>query len=148
MLEAVLASQRHTLLNVCSGLTGAQLATRAVPPSTLSLLGLMRHMAKVERVWFRQRVAGIELGSLYPLGTDIDFDDIDPARAGADHAQLIEESRLADAAVAALPLDTGFALRGEKYSLRLVYLHMIEEYARHNGHADILRQLVDGATGR
>jgi uncharacterized damage-inducible protein DinB len=150
ILEAFLAWQRHTLVNICAGLTGEQLAERAVRPSTLSLLGLVRHMAKVERTWFRERVDGQVLEPMYEAGRGADaaFDDVDPARAEEDFARLRQECRLADAAAAAHSLDDSFSNRGQTHSLRLVYVHMITEYARHNGHADLLRQRIDGATGR
>jgi uncharacterized damage-inducible protein DinB len=149
ILEAFLAWQRSTLLNICAGLTGEQLATRAIPSSNLTLLGLVRHMAKVERTWFRQRVAGELLDSLYDVdkGKDADFNDLDPARAAGDFARLIEECELADAAAESRSFDTTFTHGGEEYSLRLVYVHMISEYARHNGHADLLRECIDGTTG-
>lgn len=149
ILEAFLSEQRNTLLRKCAGLTGEQLVMRAVPPSNLSLLGLVRHMAKVERTWFRQRVAGEPVGPMYDpdKGKDADFDDLDPVRAEDDFARLVEEFRLADAAVVGTPFDATFSHRGEIYSLRLVYVHMITEYARHNGHADLLRERIDGTTG-
>jgi hypothetical protein len=149
ILEAFLAWQRRTLLNICAGLTAEQLAERPVPPSNLSLLGLVRHMAKVERTWFRQRAAGEPVGPVYDprAGKDADFNDIDPARAQQDFARFDEECRLADAAVAGIAFDDTFILDNESYSLRLVYVHMIAEYARHNGHADLLREVTDGTTG-
>jgi uncharacterized damage-inducible protein DinB len=147
MLQAFLDSQRSTLLYKCAGLTGEQLAERTVPPSGLSLLGLIRHMTKVERTWFRQRFAGEPVD--HPFGGDqtADFEHVDPARAAADYARLTEEFRHADAAVANASLDDTFTHNDEIMSLRLIYLHMIEEYARHLGHADLLRERIDGATG-
>jgi hypothetical protein len=107
-------------------------------------------MAKVERTWFRQRVAGEPVGPMYDpgKGKDTDFDDVDPDLAEDDFARLVEEIRLADAAVRDLPFDATFTHREQVYSLRLVYVHMITEYARHNGHADLLRERIDGTTGR
>jgi Protein of unknown function (DUF664) len=150
ILEAFLAWQRHTLLNICAGLTGEQLARRAAPPSNLSLLGLIRHMAKVERIWFRQRAASADVGALYDLalGKNFDFDDLVPDHAEDDFARYDEECRLADAAAAGLSFDDTFMLGDEAYSLRLVYMHVVAEYSRHNGHADLLRELIDGTTGR
>ena len=149
MLPGYLAYQRSVLLRRCAGLTGEELARRTVPPSSLSLLGLLRHLAKVERRWFRERFVGEQLDPLYDpaLGTDADFDDLDPARAPADYARLLDEFRQADAAVAGASLDDTFRLDGEECSLRFVYLHLIGEYARHNGHADLLRERIDGVTG-
>jgi uncharacterized damage-inducible protein DinB len=149
ILEGFLAWQRNTLLSICADLTAEQLVQRAVPPSNLSLLGLVRHMAKVERTWFRQRVAAEPVGPMYDpkRGKDADFDDLDPARAEDDFARFVEECLLADAAVASKAFDASFVHRDEEYSLRLVYVHMIAEYARHNGHADLLRERIDGTTG-
>jgi uncharacterized damage-inducible protein DinB len=146
MLQAFLDWHRATLLWKCAGLTGEQLAQRAVPPSDLSLLGLVRHMTKVERIWFRQRFAG-EPVELPFEDMQADYTQTDPARAAADYARLTEEFRLADAAVANAGLDDTFTHNRETMSLRLVYLHMIEEYARHLGHADLLREQIDGETG-
>lgn len=150
ILEAFLAWQRSTLLNICAGLTAEQLALRALPPSNLSLLGLVRHLAKVERVWFRQRATGAPIVAMYDpdRGKNADFDDVDPELAREDFARFREECRLADAAAAAMAFDDTFIANEETYSLRLVYVHMIAEYARHNGHADLLREVLDGATGR
>jgi uncharacterized damage-inducible protein DinB len=147
ILEGFLDWHRATLLWKCAGLTGEQLAERAVPPSGLSLLGLIRHLTYVERAWFRIRFAGEQVDD--PFGDDpqAEFSELDPARAAADYARFTEEWRLADAAAANAPLDATFTHNGETMSLRLIYLHMIEEYARHVGHADLLRERVDGATG-
>jgi uncharacterized damage-inducible protein DinB len=146
MLQAVLDWHRATLLWKCSGLTGEQLTESSVPTSGLSLLGLIRHLTKVERTWFRMRFAGEPVESPFP-DTEAEFAGLDPARAAADYARLTEEFKLADAAVANDALDDTFTFRGEEMSLRLIYLHMIEEYARHNGHADLVREAIDGATG-
>jgi uncharacterized damage-inducible protein DinB len=149
ILESFLDWQRRTLLNICAGLTGEQLATRSIPPSNLSLLGLVRHMAKVERTWLRERAAGQPVGPLFDpeRGKDADFEELDPTAAEHDFAVFEAERRLGDAAVAGLSFDDTFELRGETYSLRLVYVHLIAEYARHNGHADLLRECIDGKTG-
>lgn len=149
ILEGFLREQRHDLLTACAGLTGQQLVVRAVPPSSLCLLGLVRHLAKVERIWFRERAAGLPVGPLYDpaLGKDHDFDATDPAGAAEDLVRYDEECRLADDAAAGLDLDHAFELRGETYALRLVYVHMIAEYARHLGHADLLRERILGGVG-
>jgi len=147
MLQAFLDWHRATLLYKCAGLTGEQLASRTVPPSDLSLLGLVRHMTKVERTWFRQRFAGEPVDPAFSGDPAADFERTDPARAAADYARLTEEFKLADAAVANASLDDIFSHNDEAMSLRLIYLHMIEEYARHLGHADLLREQIDGATG-
>jgi uncharacterized protein DUF664 len=150
ILEGYLNFQRRSLLNICSGLTAEQLVQPSTPPSSLTLLGLVRHLAKVERIWFRQRAAGEPVAPMFDpeLPKDTDFADLDPSQAEEEHARLLEEIRLAQAAAARLDLDDTFVSRGETYSLRYVYVHMIAEYARHNGHADLLRERIDGQTGR
>ena len=150
LLEARLAWRRAVLLDKCAGLTGEQLAQRSVPPSNLSLLGLVRHMAKVERGWFREFIGGEELEPMYDpaLGPDADFEDLDPARAQADYARLVEECRLAEAALATISLDEVLATGSGQMSVRAVVGHMISEYAQHIGHADLLRECIDGRTDR
>jgi uncharacterized damage-inducible protein DinB len=147
ILQAMLDWHRETLLWKCAGLTGEQLAAQSIPTSGLSLLGLLRHLTKVERVWFRTRFAGEPVGNPFGENWNADFEEIDPARAAADYARLTEEFKLCDAAVANDSLDDTCDLNGEPMSLRMIYLHMIEEYARHNGHADLLREAIDGSTG-
>jgi uncharacterized damage-inducible protein DinB len=150
MLEGWLDWHRQTLLSKCAGLTGEQLATRSVEPSTLSLLGLVRHMAEVERGWFRTNAAGEQLPPIFYSddNQDGDFDDGTAASAEADFAVYHAEVELARKTAATLPLEHTFATaRRPEISMRWVFLHMIEEYARHNGHADLLRQRIDGATG-
>ena len=149
MLDGYLRWQRTRLLNICAGLSAQQLASRPLPPSSLSLLGLVRHMAKVERVWFRQRVAGEDVPSLYGgPGSPIDFGEIRIADAPRAVDDLREEWRKADEAVSEFPLHHLLSFRDETWSLRMVFLHMIGEYASHNGHADLLREQIDGVTGR
>jgi uncharacterized damage-inducible protein DinB len=150
MLQGWLTWHRDTLLYKCAGLTAEQLALRAVEPSNLSLLGLVRHMADVERNWFRKRFAAEPIEGIYctDASPDADLDDIDPATAKADYARLVAEFAEADRAVAGASLDQTFThTRHGVMSLRWIYLHMIEEYARHNGHADLLRERIDGVTG-
>ncbi|MEV4224883.1 MULTISPECIES: DinB family protein [Nonomuraea] len=152
LLEAFLDHHRHTLQLKCAGLTPEQLVRRSAEPSSMSLLGLLRHMAEVERSWFRRRLGGEQLDFLYcdlDDNPDGDFDDTDPAHAEADYATYLREVELARAAAAGRGLDETFhhKHRDLEMSLRWVFLHMIEEYARHNGHADILRERIDGATG-
>jgi hypothetical protein len=149
MLNAYLRWQRTNLLNICAGLSAQQLASRPLPPTPLSLLGLVRHLAKVERVWFRQRIAGEDIPSLHGgPGSPTDFQDGRAEDAPQEIDTLREEWQKADAAVAAIPLEHTIAFRDETWSLRMVYLHMIGEYARHNGHADLIREHLDGVTGR
>jgi hypothetical protein len=150
MLDGFLDFHRETLLEKCAGLSGEQLATRAVPPSTLSLQGLVRHLAGVERWWFRQHMCGMRLPMLNYTkeNPDLDFDGTDPARWENDLEVYRTEVAAARDAVADLPLDAlAKGPRGDEISLRWVYLHVIAEYARHNGHADLLRESLDGTTG-
>jgi uncharacterized damage-inducible protein DinB len=151
MLEAYLGYQRRTLLNICAGLTAEQLAMRPLP-SNLSLLGLVRHMAKVERIWFRIRAAGEPIEPFFDaeLGKDHDFDVIDPNQAEQAIAELIAETEAATAAAAGLDFEHPIEAKvwNATISLRMVYVHMIGEYARHNGHADLIREAIDGVTDR
>ncbi len=150
-LEAWLDYHRATLLWKCQGLTGDQLTERAAAPSSLSLLGLVRHMAEVECSWFRRRFAGqSQLPYLYCSDEfpDGDFDLAESSGAEADFATFVAECDLARQVAAGRSLDETFPGReGTPIDLRWVYVHMIEEYARHNGHADILRERIDGVTG-
>ena len=139
ILEGYLAWHRALLRHKCAGLTGVQLAE--LLPSrrrNLSLLGLVRHMAKVERKWFRELIAEQRLEPMYypALGNDADFEDLDPGRAQGDYERLVEECRLAEEALAAASYDdSDHRLRAGVMSVRAVVVHMIEEYAQHNGHA-------------
>jgi uncharacterized damage-inducible protein DinB len=152
-LEQWLDYQRDTLLSKCAGLSAEQLKTRSVPPSGLSLLGLVRHMVEVERWWFRMHAAGEDIG--YEFCTDdneeADFDDLDSADAEADLETFRRETAAAKSAVAAKGLDHVVPSRGDHpertRNIRWIYVHMIEEYARHNGHADLIREAIDGVTG-
>ena len=152
MMRTFLDFHRATLEWKCDGLSDEDLRRQSMPPSTLSLLGLVRHMAEVERAWFRRRAAGeASLGYLYFSGEspDGDFDLAKAAGAEADLEAWARECDLARAAAAGRSLDDTFVHErtGNLTDLRWVYTHMIEEYARHNGHADLLREQIDGATG-
>jgi uncharacterized damage-inducible protein DinB len=152
MLDGWLDFHRATLLRKCAGLTDEQLKQASCPPSNLTLLGLVRHMAEVERIWFRFRFAGEEVDPLYYRedGADRDFNEVATADAAADFATYQAELEEVRRTVAGRSLDETFTSRrhpDKQISLRWVYLHMIEEYARHNGHADLLRERIDGATG-
>jgi uncharacterized protein (DUF1810 family)/uncharacterized damage-inducible protein DinB len=151
MLEAWLDFHRQTLLSKCAGLTADQLRQRAAPPSGLSLLGLVRHLAEVERGWFRRRVNGEDAAFLFSSEADPDgeFDHVDTADAERDLAAYLAEIEAARRAAAGHDLEETFyhSHREVDMSVRWVYVHMIEEYARHNGHADLLRERIDGKTG-
>lgn len=149
-LDAWLDYHRATLLRKCAGLTGEQLATRPVASSALSLLGLVRHMAANERIWFRIRFAGEEVEDLYPSPDHPEggeFALADPAGAETDLATYAQEVAAARIAVRGRSLDVRFGDETVTVDLRWLYAHMIDEYARHNGHADLIRELVDGTTG-
>ncbi|MFF5973596.1 DinB family protein [Streptomyces sp. NPDC012769] len=149
-LTAMLQFQRDTLAAKCAGLTPEQLKTRAVAPSGLSLLGLVRHAAEVERGWFRNVINGEDSRSPWTPPGSTDWADFDVDDADADEAFTVwrEECARARAIVDAAPsLDMTGGLDDDTYSLRYVLAHMIEEYARHNGHADLLRERIDGSTG-
>jgi uncharacterized damage-inducible protein DinB len=126
------------------------LRERAAPPSTLSLLGLVRHLTDVERGWFRRTLDQEDVPDLYSTDADPDgdFDNVD--RASADETftawrSACDESRQI---VASRQLgDTGRNRQGQIVSLRWILVHMVEEYSRHNGHADLLRERIDGAVG-
>ncbi|MBV1942462.1 DinB family protein [Streptomyces sp. BV286] len=152
LLVDILGAQRATLEMKCAGLAG-ELALRSVEPSTLSLLGLVRHLADVERRWFRRVLAGQDAPALFTSAAhpDGDFDGAvaDPAVIAEAWAAWRAEVAFSEGFVAEAP---DLAVAGEDswrgpVSLRWVLIHMIEEYARHNGHADLLRECVDGAVG-
>jgi uncharacterized damage-inducible protein DinB len=152
-LEEFLRTQRLTLQLKCDGLTPEQLATRSVEPSTMSLLGLVRHLAEVERAWFRRRLAGVDCPKLYQSEADPDGDFngavgdqavVDEAFAAWREEVAFAERWLADATD--LDLVITIPHHGE-ISAREVLVHMVEEYARHNGHADFLRERIDGRIG-
>jgi uncharacterized damage-inducible protein DinB len=151
-LQQLLDYHRATLLVKCSGLTDLQLKRRAVPPSHLSLLGLIRHMTEVERWWFRVNANGEDLASPYdPDQNGADLEDTADADAVLDLDSYRSEIEAARNALAGKDLDLVVPSRGHHpdrtMNVRWIYLHMIEEYARHNGHADLLREAIDGATG-
>ncbi|WP_327339894.1 DinB family protein [Streptomyces sp. NBC_01324] len=151
MLAGWLQWHRETLLVKCAGLGPQELARTTAGPSGLSLLGLVRHLAEIERWWFRRSFAGEPLGEVFtgPADGDEGLQGVDPARAEHDYAAYLAEVAAAGAAVAGRDLDETFvtAHGGRTCSLRWVYLAMIQEYARHNGHADLLRERTDGETG-
>lgn len=149
-LTAFLAWQRDTLAQKCAGLSAEQLRLRSAPPSTLSLLGLVRHMADVERGWFTQTLAGEDVPAIYSSEADPDgeFDNVDTADVDQAFAAWRDECRRSDEIVAARELDSvGQHRTGRTVAMRWILVHMIEEYSRHNGHADLLRERIDGATG-
>ncbi|MFJ3334233.1 DinB family protein [Streptomyces sp. NPDC086766] len=153
MLEGWLDYHRQTLAWKCEGLTDEQVRTAAVEPSELSLMGLVRHMAEVERGWFRQVLVGEDVGPIYCTGEDRDRDfhlaeEDTWQEAYATWQAEIEVARRTCVPFALDDLSKGRSRSTEEpFSLRWIYTHMIEEYARHNGHADLIRERLDGATG-
>src|SRR4051812_14311694 len=150
-LEAWLEFYRETLPIKVGGLTAEQLCCRSVPPSTLTLIGIVRHLTKVERFWFANVVGGEDRPRLYcETQADGDFDDYSEDSTAADlerYHQEVAAARKRAVAVDDLDRPLPGRWREERLNLRWVYLHMIEEYARHLGHADLLRECVDGVTG-
>jgi uncharacterized damage-inducible protein DinB len=152
-LRAFLDYHRQTLLWKCEGLADEELRRRAVPPSSMSLLGLVRHLADVERSWFRRRLAGEDAPPIFyrrPDNLDGDFDDVDDAsveEAFTRWREEVEAARRIEASFASLDDTVHQADDDADLSVRWVLVHLIEEYARHNGHADLLREQIDGATG-
>ncbi|CAL9391729.1 hypothetical protein SUDANB176_01275 [Streptomyces sp. enrichment culture] len=153
MLEGWLDYHRRTLALKCEGLTDDQLRTASVPPSELSLMGLVRHMAEVERSWFRRVLTGEDAGPIYYDEADRDGEfhltEADTwQEAYATWQAEIDAARRNAAGFALDDLSRGRSgAGGEPFSLRWIHTHMIEEYARHNGHADLIRERLDGATG-
>jgi uncharacterized damage-inducible protein DinB len=148
---------RSTLERTCSALTPEQLATRSVPPSTMSLLGLVRHLAFVEHAWFQRALQGnLDEPRPFkdPADHDLDFNGAVGTQECVDEAfaewrrQVARADEWLDAQD-----DTGMARvvvynsDGETTPVRDVLVHMVEEYARHCGHADLLRECIDGVTG-
>ncbi|MEU5850795.1 DinB family protein [Saccharopolyspora shandongensis] len=149
-LTGFLQYQRETLAWKCAGLTAEQLRERAVPPSALSLLGLVRHMAEVERSWFRNVVNGQTAEAHWPRRAPDHFAEFDVASADPEEAFGVWEEECARSRAtvdATESLDATVHWRDEVFTLRYIITHMIEEYARHNGHADLLRERIDGTTG-
>jgi uncharacterized damage-inducible protein DinB len=154
-IREYLSNYRLTLGMKCDDLTTEQLATRSVPPSTLSLLGLIRHMARVEHNWFYRRLRGHQdAPRLYRTDEDpdLDFNGAVPDTAVVDDAFAAWREQIADAdrwLDQLTDLDAMVVLEpGREASVRDILIHMIEEYARHCGHADLLRECIDGRTGQ
>ncbi|MDP9225083.1 MAG: DinB family protein [Actinomycetota bacterium] len=153
MLEEWLDYHRATLEMKCEGLSPEQLRLRTVSPSSLTLLGLVRHMAEVERYWFRNIFRGEDAPPLYFTDEDPDgdFNDLESAEPESVFTTWRAECAYArDVSKGASLDDVGrqkSKRTGEEFSLRWILVHMIEEYARHNGHADLIREATDGATG-
>lgn len=139
---------RQTILMKCDGLTAVQLAMRSVPPSDLSLLGLLRHLAEIERDWRSWMIEGAEEPYIYG-GPDADFDDVVGEQSMVDDAlrnleyQQAKTDEMLDGFT-----DLGKRVGARKIAVREIHVHRIEEYARHAGHADLLRECIDGRIGQ
>jgi hypothetical protein len=143
---------RATLAAKCDGLTEAQLRTASAPPSPLTLLGIVQHMAEVERNWFRRVLLGEHAPSIHdpdpdPEGHDGGFELLDDVGFGQAAATWEAEMARARSNCAGVDLDHTSPFLGDAVSLRWIYSHMVAEYARHCGHADLIRERIDGATG-
>ena len=149
MLEGFLDFHRETLRWKCAELTDEQLKSYAVPTSALTLLGLVRHITEVERWWFHRFFGEIAEPIYFTEDrANDDFDALDSVPPAEVFTRFDAEVDRIRRDIAAVPLDHEHTdKRGNTFSLRWVYLHMIEEYARHNGHADLIREGIDGVTG-
>jgi uncharacterized damage-inducible protein DinB len=150
MLEQWLEFHRVTLMLKCEGLNDRQRKARPIASSKLSLHGLVRHMAEVERNWFiRVLLTRTDTPSIWadPTVEDSELVPLDAADWDADVVTWLTQCDQSRDAAANLSLDDTGVRHGQPCSLRWIYVHMIEEYARHNGHADLIRELVDGAVG-
>jgi uncharacterized damage-inducible protein DinB len=147
-LQGVLSDYRLTLRMKCEGLDAEELARRSVPPSTMSLLGLLRHLAETERDWRNWISDGDPLPKLYGE-RDADFDGAvgEQAEVDAAYSALAREQAATDAALAEHP-DLGERLGKDGVAVRELLVHRIEEYARHCGQADLLRECIDGRVGQ
>jgi uncharacterized damage-inducible protein DinB len=147
-LQDYLRDYRLTLQMKCEGLDPEQLARRSVPPSTMSLLGLLRHLAEVERDWRNWILPGDPASRLYGTG-DADFEGAVAEQALVDDAftNLAREQAATDAVLAEHP-DLGERVGKDGIAVRELWVHRIEEYARHCGHADLLRECIDGRVGQ
>jgi uncharacterized protein DUF664 len=155
LLHSFLDYQRTILLRKAEGLTESQ-ARSVIEPSDLSLLGLIRHMAEVERHWFRRRFASLDAPPLFydDIDPDGDFHPTESDTLADAMVALLAEIDFARTSTAGIPLDTlatgappSQRIPGWQPNLRWILIHMIEEYARHCGHADLLRQRIDGSVG-
>ena len=151
ILTAYLDWHRHTFELKCSGVPPERLSEKVVPPSGLSLHGLLRHLAGVERWWFRLQFAGEDVPLLHYSDDDPDQDfetlDGDIAEALAVWRAECQHSREIVGNTPSLDRTGTHRASGQPVSLRRILVHLIAEYARHNGHADLLRERIDGATG-
>jgi uncharacterized damage-inducible protein DinB len=150
LLRAYLDFHRETLALKCAGLSDDDLRRRTTA-SSLTLLGIVRHMAEVERAWFRRVIDGQDAPLVWSPEGDFqvayDVADAAPEEAFAAWQAEIAIARDVEAAAASLDVVGLHRRSGEEYDLRRVMVHLIQEYARHNGHADLIREGIDGSVG-
>jgi hypothetical protein len=148
LLLGWLAFHRDALAAKCDGLSDEQLATQSAPPSTLSLLGLVRHLSEMERVYIHHTVGGHDFSMRYCSDDDpeADIEGLTPASARPSLDDLADDQATSDAILTAIDSVGGPGPGGHR-SVRWNLLKLIGEYARHNGHADLLRERIDGLTG-
>jgi len=151
-LESWLDFYRATVALKCEGLTDEQARSASVPPSPLTLTGLVQHLAEVERNWFRRVLNGEDVppvhgGPTRPEGHDGGFELAGTATLAGALAAWQEEIAVSRAVCAGRSLEDSAPFMGGEVNLRWIHHHMIGEYARHSGHADLLRERIDGSTG-
>jgi hypothetical protein len=151
-LEGWLEFHRETLAMKCAGLSDDLARKASSPPSVLTLIGLVRHMAEVERNWFRRILDGQVVPTVHnpegdPEGPDGGFELVEGSTLTDAVATWRDEIAVARECCAGRDLDDTGRIMDQDVNLRWIYVHMIEEYARHNGHADLLRERIDGVTG-
>jgi uncharacterized damage-inducible protein DinB len=150
LLRAYLDFHRETLALKCAGLPDDDLRRRTTP-SSLSLLAIVRHMAEVERAWFRRVIDGQDVPLVWSPDGDFqvayDAAEADPVEAFAAWEAEIAHSRRIEAAAESFDVIGIDRRNGDEYALRRVMVHVIQEYARHNGHADVIREAIDGVVG-
>ncbi len=150
LLEAFLDYHRQTLEWKCSGLTPDQLKTAAVPPSPMTLLGLLRHLAGAERYWFDTVLLGGSGSAVYDgedPWDDLNKHDADEVLRRWKQTCATSRRNASSAPTLDQPAARPRPWDRETVTLRWIMIHLIEEYARHNGHADVLRERIDGETG-
>ena len=153
-LSAFLDFQRATLALKCQGLTSTQAAMQSVPPSTLSLVGMVRHLTDVETAWFVERFAGEQAQYLFRGGEDPNAAFNDAADADLEESLQQWSDACARSRAILVRVDTldqlsvGVRRENQHFSMRWLLEHLMAEYARHNGHADFLREVIDGVVGR
>ena len=149
ILAGTLDYLRTAIVRKAEGLTDQQAGQAPVPPSTMTPAGLVKHLTGTERFWFAIDFAGLDLEHPWPEddphgGWALDETDTVPGLIGAYRAECARS----DASVAGYDLDDGARAEGMDFQLRYAYAHMIQETARHAGHLDLLREVIDGTRGQ